>query len=180
MTNNEIKYGLENHELKLSFREKVQHYAPAGFCFIIPITLIFTHLKDYFENSPKPIKSGEIWFLMIPTLLGIIFFYLQKSRLKFKEVNTNLNRSQLNKIIDKVANELEWHLYFSNSKAIVAKTHPGFLSGSWGEQITILFGNKKVLVNSICDLDKKSSLVSLGRNGQNENKLIEEIKKASR
>jgi dolichol kinase len=180
MTSEKVKYGLENRELKLSFWEKVQHYGIVGFCFIIPATLTFMYLKDYFENSHKPIKSGEIWFLIIPALLGILFFYLQKSRLKFKEVNTNLNKSQLKKIIDKVAEELEWHIYKSNSKVILAKTHPGFLSGSWGEQITILFDNKKVLVNSVCDLDKKSSLVSMGRNGQNENKLIEEIKKASR
>ncbi|MEY8848584.1 hypothetical protein AB9K26_07200 [Psychroserpens sp. XS_ASV72] len=180
MTVEKIKYGLKNGELKLSFWETVQHYGIVGFCFVIPITLTVMHLKDYFENSPKPIKSGEICFLIIPTLLGIIFFYLQKSRLKFKEVNTNLNKIQLNKIIEKVAEELEWDFHFSNPKAIVAKTHPGFLSGSWGEQITILFDNKKVLVNSICDLDKKSSLVSMGRNGQNEHRLIEEIKKASR
>lgn len=180
MTKEKVKYGLENRELKLSFWEKVQHYGIVGFCFIMPVTFAFKHLKDYFENSPKPIKSGEIWFLIIPTLLGILFFYLQKSRLKFKEVNTNLNKSQLKKIINKVAEELEWHIYVSNSKVIIAKTHPGFLSGSWGEQITILFDYKKILVNSVCDLDEKSSIVSMGRNRQNENKLIEEIKKASR
>ncbi|WP_431106806.1 hypothetical protein [Winogradskyella poriferorum] len=180
MTIEKIKYGLENRELKLSNWDKFSHYGIVGFCFIIPLTFTFLHLKDYFSHTPKPIKSGEIWFFIIPTLIGILFFYLQKNRLKFKEVNTNLNKSELNKIIEKVAEELEWHLHFSNSKAIVAKTHPGFLSGSWGEQITILFDNRKVLVNSICDPEKKSSVVSMGRNKQNENKLIEEIKKASR
>ena len=75
MTSEKVKYGLENRELKLSFWEKVQHYGIVGFCFIIPATLTFMYLKDYFENSHKPIKSGEIWFLIIPALLGIIFFY---------------------------------------------------------------------------------------------------------
>ena len=60
----------------------------------------------------------------------------------------------------------------------MAKTHPSFSSGSWGEQITILFDNRTILVNSICDLDKKNSVVSMGRNKQNENTLINEIKKA--
>ena len=180
MTKEKIKYGLENRELKLGFWGKIQHFGIVGFCFIIPITLTALYLKDYFNESARPLKTGDIWWVIIPTLLGILFFYVQKRRLRFKKVNTNLNKSELNKIIEKVAAELEWQIYFSNSKAIVAKTHPEILSGSWGEEITILFDYKKVLVNSICDLDKKSSLVSMGRNGQNENKLIEEIKKASK
>ena len=180
MTSEQIKYGLENQELKLSNWDKFSHYGIVGFCFIFPLTLTFLHLKDYFENTAKPVKTGEIWFFTIPTLMGILFYYLQKNGLKFKEVRTDLKKSELNKIIEKVANELEWNLSFSNSKAIVAKTYPGFLSGSWGEQITILFDNGKVLVNSICDPAKRSSITSMGRNKQNENKLIEEIKKASR
>ena len=180
MNNKQIKHSLESRELKLSNWEKLSHYGIVGFCFIIPLAFIFLHLKDYFENTPKSIKSGEIWFFTIPTLIGILFYYIQKRRLQFKEVNTSLNRTELNKIIEKVANELEWTLNLTKSKIIVAKTHPSFLSGSWGEQITILFDNKKVLVNSICDPDKKSSLVSMGRNKQNENKLIKEVEKASR
>lgn len=180
MNNEKIKYGLKYQELKLSFWQKVQHYGIVGFCFIIPITITSIHIIDYFENSPEPITSGTFWLIILPSLLGILFYYLQKRRLKFKVVSTNLSKSELHKIIDKVAEELEWQIYSSNSNAIVAKTHPGFSSGSWGEQITILFDKSKVLVNSICDLDKQSSLVSMGRNGQNENKLIEEIKKAKR
>ena len=64
--------------------------------------------------------------------------------------------------------------------AIMAKTRPGFLSGSWGEQITILFDGNTILVNSICDLDMRGSVVPMGRNKKNMNRLIEEIKKASR
>jgi len=179
MTSETITYGLEKRELKLNFWQKVQHFGIVGFCFILPVTFTVMHLKDYFKNSFKPLTSGEIWFIIIPTVLGILLFYLQKSRLKFKEVHTNLNKSQLNNIIEKVAEELEWHIHTSNSKAIVARTHPGFSSGSLGEQITILFDHNKVLVNSICDPNKKSSLISLGRNGQNETTLIENIKNAS-
>lgn len=179
MTTENIKYGLETRKLKLSNWDKFFHYGIVGFCFINPLAFTFLHLKYYFLNTSKPIKPIEIWLFLIPTLIGILFFHLQNNKLKFKEVNTSLNKSELNKIIEKVAEELEWNLHFSNSKAIVAKTHPRFLSGSWGEQITILFDNKKVLVNSICDPDKETSIVSMGRNNQNEKKLIEEIKKAN-
>jgi hypothetical protein len=180
MNNEQIKYSLANRELKLSNWKKFSHYGIVGFCFITPLTFTFLHLKDYFENTPKTIKTGEMWFFIIPTLIGILFYYIQKNRLKFKEVDTSLNRAELNKIIEKVAEELEWQIILKNSKRIVAKTYPSFFSGSWGEQITIIFDNRKVLVNSICDPDKKSSVVSMGRNKQNEDKLIKEIRKAYR
>jgi len=179
MTREQIRYGLDNQKLKLIKWENFSHYSIVGFCFIIPLTITFFHLKAYFENTKRIIASGEIWHIIVPVLLGIFLYFLQKSRLKFKEVHTNLNKQQLLKIIEKVAIKLEWNAHFSNSSVIVVKTHPGFLSGSWGEQITILFDNKKVLINSICDPAKKSSIVSMGRNKQNENLLITEIKKAN-
>ena len=108
-----------------------------------------------------------------------MFYYIQKKWLKFKEVNSFLNRTELNKIIEKVAGELEWTFNFKNPKIILFTAHQSFFSGSWGEQITILFDNKKTLLNSICDPHKKSSVVSMGRNKENEDKLIKEIEKAS-
>jgi hypothetical protein len=91
-----------------------------------------------------------------------------------------LTREELDSVVEKVANELKWIPYVMDKKVIIAKTHPSFFSGSWGEQITILFDKNRVLVNSICDPDKRSSVVSMGRNKQNMSRLIEEIKKASR
>jgi hypothetical protein len=175
MNREQIKYSLTNRELKLSNRNKFTHYGIVGFCFLIPLVFAFLYLDAYFGNTPNRINSEWIWFLVVPTLIGILFYYLQKKRLKFKEVKTSLSRKELNEIIERIANELEWTLFFKNSKVIVAKTHPSFFSGSWGEQITILFDNRKVLVNSICDPDKQTSVVSMGRNKQNENKLIKEI-----
>ena len=90
-----------------------------------------------------------------------------------------MTREELDPIFEKVAKELEWTLYVNNKKMIIAKTHPSFFSGSWGEQITILFDKNRVLVNSICDLEKRSSVVSMGRNKKNMNRLIDEITKAS-
>ncbi|WP_136668314.1 hypothetical protein [Flavobacterium sp. H122] len=90
-----------------------------------------------------------------------------------------MTREELDPIIEKVAKELEWTSYVVNKKMIIAKTHPNFFSGSWGEQITILFDKNQVLVNSICDPDKRSSVVSMGRNTKNMNRLIEEIIKVS-
>lgn len=177
MTNEQIQYSLKNRKLKLSYREKFSHYGIVVFCFFVPVLFMLFHLKDFLLGTPKPLSSGVLWFIGIPTILGIMFYFLQEKRLNFKEVNTNLTRVDLDKIIDKIANELEWDLIVEKKSIVKAKTHPGFLSGSWGEQITILFDNGKVLINSICDLDKKSSIISSGRNRQNVNKFIKEILK---
>ena len=117
--------------------------------------------------------------MIIPAILGILFYRLQKRRLKFKSIDTKLTRDELGPIIEKVAKELEWTPFVNNKKIIIAKTHPSFFSGSWGEQITILFDKNRILVNSICDPDKRSSVVSMGRNKKNMNRLIKEITKAS-
>lgn len=180
MTNDKIKYGLEKRKLKLSSLEMFSHYGIVGLCFIIPLTFSFFYLKNYFLDIPKQIKPEWILIPIMFTIIGCLFFYSQNKKLKFKEVTTNLNKPELNKIIEDVSEDLKWNIHFSNSKAIVVKTDPDFLSGSWGEQITILFDNQKVLINSICDPEGESSFISLGRNKKNENKLIEEIKKADR
>lgn len=179
MTNDQIKYSIETGELKLGNWHKFTHYGIVGFFLIFPAMFVFFRLKEYLEGTSKPFMEFEFWFSVIPAILGLMFYRLQRNRLKFKIIHTNLTREEIDPIIEKVANELQWIIVIDNKKAIIAKTQPSFFSGSWGEQITILFDGKKTLVNSICDPDKKSSVVSMGRNKQNMNKLVEEIERAS-
>jgi hypothetical protein len=62
----------------------------------------------------------------------------------------------------------------------VAKTNPKWWTGSWGEMITILIDNDKVMINSICDPELRASVFSVGRNRKNVNRLIGNIITASR
>lgn len=179
MTKDQIKYAIETGEMKLSNRDKLNHYRIVGFLFFIPALFIFFHLQDYFQGTQKAFQGEKIWFIIIPSILGLLFYKLQKNKLKFNILHTNITREEFDPIVEKIANELEWKPYVKNKKIIIAKTHPGFLSGSWGEQITILFDQNRILVNSICDPSKQSSVVSMGRNKQNVNRLVEEIKKAN-
>ncbi|MDG4949649.1 hypothetical protein NLM59_01820 [Weeksellaceae bacterium KMM 9724] len=179
MTDEQIKYSIETGEMKLENWDKFTHYGIVCFLFFIPALFIFFHVRDYFQGIPRPFRDAEIWFIIVTSILGLLFYRLQRNRLKFKSIVTKLTREEIDPIIEKVANELEWTPYVVDKKIIIAKTHPSFFSGSWGEQITILFDKDKILVNSICDPDKRSSVVSMGRNKQNMNRIIEEIKKAS-
>lgn len=179
MTTEQIKYSIDTGKLKLSNWGKFTHYGLVVFLFFIPAAIIFFHLQDYFEGTANTLNEVEIWVMIIPSLLGILFYRIQGNKLKFKEVATHLTRDELEPIINKIGNKLEWTAYLVNKDVIIAKTHPGFFSGSWGEQITILFDHNRILVNSICDPAKQSSVSSMGRNKQNRNIIIEEIKKAS-
>lgn len=132
--------------------------------------------KIQYEYLPI-IKQNEISFILVPVVIAALFFYIQKNRLKFVEIKTTKDKSEIDKIIKNTAKKLKWNIVFENPKAIIFKTNPSVLSGSWGEKITILKDNKTVLVNSICDPDAKSSITSNGRNRQNEKTIINEINK---
>ena len=179
MTEEQIEYSIKEERLKLGFWDKFTHYFVVVFIFLIPLFFIIFFIKDFFQGKQNNFKIEETIALIGLLLVGVLCYKIQRKRLNFKTVKTHLNRNDIASIIDEVAKELEWDMYEVSDKFIIAKTHPSFLSGSYGEQITILFYNDLVLINSICDPNKKSSMISMGRNKKNENKLIEAITKAS-
>lgn len=176
MTEEDIRHSIEKNEVKLTFWGKIIHYGVVGYLMFIMVLAILSQLSNTANKPAKPLTEGEIWVFIV--IVPVIFFIykLQRRRLKFKSVETNLKRKEINDIIREVALELKWTLESVNENFIVAKTHPGFFSVSWGEQITIIFDQNRVLVNSICDPDKRSSVTSMGRNRKNEMKLMNEIR----
>ncbi len=180
MTEKQKQLSLATNKLSLSFWDKLSHFGIVVYLFLFPVLLAFFHLKDLVNGKPGSVKEGEIYFFIIPTTIGILFYKLQSEALKFKEVYTTLSRQELAHIIEQVGTELKWHPVRKSDSIFIAKTHPSFFSGSWGEQVTILFDKNRILVNSICDPDKKSSVVSMGRNKKNVTQLIEAIEAAIR
>lgn len=174
-----IEHLILTEKLQLSRREKLKHFQVVLFLLLITIFCAFILIKIFIDKPTRPLDAELILTVCIPAILTIFFYKLQKGRLKFKTVTTKLSYKELNQIVEKVAAKLEWAIYTKKSKIIIAKTHPGFFSGSWGEEITIIFDINRILVNSICDLSKRTSLTSMGRNQENMNTLIEEIKKAN-
>ncbi len=182
MTEEQITQSLEAKELKLVGWRKYTHYSIVGFFFLIAAFVLILDLKDILSSTARGLEQMWVFqlvFLIVPLGLGLLYYKIQRNKLKFRIVKTNLTREELEKIIQQVSSELKWLVIAIDNKVIEAKTSPGFLSGSWGELITILFDKQTVLVNSICDPDKRASVVSFGRNKRNTDRLIEEIEKAS-
>jgi hypothetical protein len=176
MNEQQRQISIEKNKLQLSFWDKFSHFSLVAFLCSIPLIFLFFHLKVWFNGKTTQFFIGELPFLVIPIILGVVVYKLQCNRLKFKVVQTNLSRQELDDIIEKVGKELKWYPNEINENYFIAKTHQSFFS--WGEQITIIFGTNEIFINSICDLDKRSSVVSMGRNKKNVRRLIEEIETA--
>lgn len=73
MKKEQIKYSIETGEMKLDNWDIITHYGIVGFLFIIPTTLIFLHIISVFDGESKPFREGEIWFIIITTILGLFF-----------------------------------------------------------------------------------------------------------
>lgn len=179
MTPTQVNDSISTGELKLTKGKSFSHYTMVWILFAIPLCFIVINVIYFILGKPKPLIEDEVWIYIVPPIPGVICYKIQKNRLKFEVIETDLTRTELNVIIGKVAEKLEWEFNTENENVIVATTFPSLLSGSWGERITILFDNNRVFINSICDPDKQSSMVSMGRNKKNVNTLVEEIRKAS-
>jgi len=161
MTKQQYDQAINTGELQLTISEKLSHFSIVLFCIFIAVMLPIIHVVKYFQGDKVPFMTGEILIIIIPLIIGLLFYWLQKSRLKFRIVTTPLTHSDLLKIIDTVGSQLKWSVSHPDQNEVLARTNPPFISGSWGEQITILFYEDKVLINSICDLKKKLLLSHL-------------------
>ena len=168
----------ETGRLKLTVMGLLTHYLLAIF-FVMPlIGLLSKIIIANVNNSNIGIQdfSGLLLGSILLAFLGILFYLLQRSRLNFRIIYTSLSRGELQERIIKTAKELEWHSVIDKKNIMSYKTNPKLWTGSWGEQITILFDENRIMINSICDPDKQASVVSVGRNKKNVKRLIENIK----
>jgi len=177
MTSERIKTSIETEELQLKFWDKFTHYGVVYGLFSIPFWLFILSFLGQMDIKKDPFL---IWLTLIAIILAIGLYFFQKQKLKFKIITTNLAWEEILLIIEEVANELKWFPWIVNKDIAISKTQPSFFSGSWGEQITIIKQGNRLLVNSICDPDKRSSITSMGRNKENMQKFIDKIAAANK
>ena len=174
-----IKKSLETGELQLTFWQKEGHFGIVFYLLIIPAFFLFFFIND--TNSSNFYERKIEIPLIVFTSCGIslLTYWHQRKMLKFVTVATKLNREELTKIIETTGEQLDWKPHFMDDQVFIAKTFPGFWSGSSGEQITVLFDNGRILINSIGNPDNRGALFSNGRNKKNINFLVEQVKAVS-
>jgi uncharacterized membrane protein len=167
--------------VKLSGWDSFNHYFIVLFLLLPMIFISFDGIKYLITGAYLGIRTPmEMLSVSMPfMILGIVFFFVQYKRLNFKIIKTNVSRDMVIKAIKTTATELNWIPEINTKDFKVFKTNPKWYTGSWGEHITVILDNDKVMINSICDLDKKTSVVSFGRNRKNMKRLLEELENAN-
>jgi hypothetical protein len=150
------------------------HYSVVPFLLIAPVLTsvsVFKYYVTHTYTAARPIEDiilpGYVWILP-----AVIFFFIQKRRLKFKVINIPVDKEVFKEATEQAAKELEWRIEKKANDVVIAKS--GFSWRSWGEQITIIWCKDKILFNSICDPDRRPSVASFGMNKLNR-KTFEQI-----
>ena len=164
--------------LKLSKGQLCAHYAVVPFLLIMPLLTTYSLFQIYVAKNytgvrkPYELIDGYLW--IIP---AIFFYFVQKRRLQFREIKIKVDSNTFKKAAESTAAKLIWIIKHESNDYIVA-IRKGSLStgGSWGEMITIIRNENKVLINSICDPGNIISIASYGWNKKNIRTFEMEIK----
>lgn len=161
----------ETKTLSLRRWQLFGHYAIVIFLLVAPIMATFSLFKIYVTKTYSGFRSAnELMLACYPWLIpAILFYFIQKRRLKFTDINISVEKEIFQKAADLSANKLGWTIQETSPDFIRAVRRGSLSSLSWGEMITIIRENDKILINSICDPDSIASVASFGWNKKNVN-----------
>jgi len=134
---------------------------------IIPILFWATGNTNH-NFTPLMANGIGLIFLIIAGLV----FYLQRRRLQYQTLATDISLELKNKIVRMILRDDGWH-YVRNEYNFIQVDGNGFKKDSldlrtWSEMMTFELTSENILVNSICDPDGYfSQPFSFGKNKQN-------------
>lgn len=169
MTHIDIQNIKETETLKLTKGQLFKHYAIVPFLLIAPIMTTYSLVQIYVTKTYTGVSTAdELMLTGYPWLIpALLFYFIQKRRLKFTVINISVDKERFHKAAESTANKLGWTIQHISTDSVIAVRQGRLSSGSWGELITIIRDNDKVLINSICDPDNIVSVASYGWNKKN-------------
>jgi uncharacterized membrane protein len=109
MTKSQIQKMKDTETLVLTKAQLFGHYLIVPFLLVMPVLTTVDVFKYYVTHTysyVRPIEDiiivGYIWILP-----AIFFYVVQKSRLKFKQVNISVSKETFRKAVEQTAKELE-------------------------------------------------------------------------
>lgn len=162
--------------LKLTTFQYLTHYGVVIFLLFIVCLSAWDLIRIYrTQSSIDRYAIEEFISLSWPfLLLAVVFTIIQYRRLKFHEINVSYTEEQFQEAIRRTVEELDWHIN-NNRKTFFRATRPWSWSFSWGEMVTIIKYKDRLLINSICDPDQMSSVISYGWNRKNINTFLKNL-----
>ena len=143
------------------------HYLVVILFFIPPLMHLWYVFQFYILNSydgAVTISEMAKWSYL-PLIPASFLYYIQRKRLQFEEIPVVVTSEVFLEAVKRTAVQSKWEIIRKEAHIVTART--GFTWQSWGELITVIRDNEKVLFNSICDPDNRPSIASWGRNREN-------------
>lgn len=136
--------------------------------FIVSLPLA-TIMYSYSLISDKQLNDNLIEVMIINAIsfgLGYLIYYRHKTALKLERL-TGISPDKNRQIINKVLEELKWTKMYENKDFLITFPEVSFLSSM--HQITILYDDKDILINSIT-FGRGAMISPFHRSGDNERK----------
>lgn len=103
-----------------------------------------------------------LWIAVVCVPVAFILFRLQYRRLFFHWRKMVLPPERIDALLRELAERYDWTIDHMDREFFVAHTHPAWWSATWGEQIFVAHDRGGIWINSINDLNKRSSIISFG------------------
>ncbi|MGK6353483.1 hypothetical protein [Parapedobacter sp. DT-150] len=171
----------KTEKIKLSFSQLCWHYSIVPFLLIVPLLEAWDLLNYYMlrkydgVRNPSELVTVSLAFVA----LSILFYFIQKRRLRFREFNIPCTNEAFDKALKKTSEELKWKIV-AKRKGYVRAYRDWNWSASWGELITIKREGDRILINSICNPEAIFiSVISYGWNKKNIRTFIDNLSNQS-
>ena len=163
-----IKEMIKSERLKLTGLQTLDHYFIVIFLLFLWSLTAFSLFEIYVTKNYHGVSSSsELLLAGLSFLLAsILSYFIQHARLNFFELTISHSETDFEEALKRTKEELKWGIGIHQKKYIRA-FRPSDWTGSWGEMITIIKDGDRILLNSICDPDKLSSIFSFGWNRKN-------------
>jgi len=159
---------IEKERIKLTVMQAVGHYFVVFLLLLVCGLTAYSLFEIYVTKTYTGVPtSNELIRTSLPFFIGaIIFYFIQRARLNFYELTIKHSEEEFEEALRRTAAELEWEIEVHQKKYVRAIRNSNW-TGSWGEMITIIKDGDRLLLNSICDPDKMTSVASFGWNKKN-------------
>ena len=166
----------ETKQLKLSFWQALDHFLIVLFLLFIPGFSLISLFEIYISHSYDGVRTvGELISVTWPWIIPALFFYfLQKRRLIFRELQIEYSEQEFQEAIDRTVKEHHWRIEINDEEVFRAYRAWNWTL-SWGEMVTIIKDKDRLFLNSICDPNKTSSVASFGWNKRNIDTFLENL-----
>lgn len=164
MTKKQIEDSISTRRLKLSLWSWIDHFGLPLFFLIGTLLTMFLILGKIIDFQIGKLEIS--WTVLFATLsvlliLTVTFSLFQYKRLQLEIIKFEDPYIKLFFPLTELCKRNKWILKEHNQEHLIINTPANLIS--WGEQITVLFSNDKILVNCIASAGMRSTMFTFGR-----------------